>query len=230
MRTSFAIVSLSGNISGILGFVVCTNWYPWTYRTILYASENVYYILRRVLSRFELWQVLLSLPCPVLGLNAWYTKFHVWKILILGLGTWMSLVWILVFSSMSLGQFKLFLEEMITSLCHYEDEMKAVTGHALCPADTSSISSWTPGPFIYLVVIYWMLPLLHIPARNTKCSKSKQDVSIIMHLWRDRKILTQHPSIHLSNIYCGCVLQPWSFVRKPLDRQYVGNSCAFSKD
>lgn len=150
MRTSFAIVSLSGNISGILGFVVCTNWYPWTYRTILYASENVYYILRRVLSRFELWQVLLSLPCPVLGLNAWYTKFHVWKILILGLGTWMSLVWILVFSSMSLGQFKLFLEEMITSLCHYEDEMKAVTGHALCPADTSSISSWTPGSFYLL--------------------------------------------------------------------------------
>lgn len=104
-----------------------------------------HYILRRV--PFEVWQVLVSLYCPVPRLNVWDTEFHVWKSPHLRFGSWMFLVRILVFSSISLGQFKLFLEKMITSLCHYQDEMKAVKGHALCLAPTCFISNWITSSF-----------------------------------------------------------------------------------
>lgn len=141
-----ACVSLSGGISSISGFVVCTNWYPCTYRTILYAFENVSLHSQEGLTLWSLTSAsVLVLSCP--GIECMRHRVPCMGNPHLRFGSWMFLVWILVFSSLSLGQFQLFLEKMITSLCHYQDEMKAVKGHALCLAPTHFISSGITGSF-----------------------------------------------------------------------------------
>lgn len=148
-----------------------------------------HYILRRVLCFWNLTSAtFFALSCP--GIECMRHKVPCMENPDLRVGSWMFLVWILVFSSMSLGQFKLFLEEIITSLCHYGDDSESCQG----PCTMSGLYKLYK-QLDHLVIIYWVLPILQVPRqkhqvlqKQARCIHNNASVTLLQN--------SNLPSIH----------------------------------